>query len=283
MSGKTIFLIGANSVAAQDTIALLKTTNTVITGGRRGCDVYCDVTKTVTIPSGTDIVVNFAASFGGESNEQIVAALHTNVLGILEVCSAAKRAGVQHIVNISSIFAVVDETSFSYSIYALTKRQADELAVYYCKLYDIPLTILRPSRLYGDRDDFQEHQPFLYQIIDKAQAGADITLYGRGNGSRNYLHSADLAEIIERTVERRAEGIYSCTHTKAVTYLQIAHAAQRAFNKGGTIRLMENKPDAPSDIFPADWSLYERIEYRPQISIEAGIERIKQKRESEGS
>jgi nucleoside-diphosphate-sugar epimerase len=47
-----------------------------------------------------------------------------------------------------------------YSSYALTKKQGDELAESYCRANKIPLTILRPSQIYGDSDSFAKHQPF---------------------------------------------------------------------------------------------------------------------------
>jgi nucleoside-diphosphate-sugar epimerase len=271
---KTVFVIGANSALARAVLPALAKDNTIITAGRKDCDVYCDVTESVALPDGADVIINFAASFGGTSDEAITTALQTNVLGTLRICTAAKKADVSHIVNISSIFTLVDETSPSYSIYAVTKRQADELALFYCKLNKIPLTILRPSRIYGDSSNFEKNQPFLYHLLDKAYAGEDILLYGTNDASRNYIHSDDLAEIIVRVVAQRTEGVYDCTYPHNVTYSQIAQAAQRLYNHGGQVKFLDDKPNIPDDTFPLDQSLYAKIGYRPSLSIESGIERL---------
>ncbi|HEX3568975.1 MAG TPA: NAD(P)-dependent oxidoreductase [Candidatus Saccharimonadales bacterium] len=276
---KTILVIGANAALAKAVIPVLSKGNTIITAGRKNCDIVCDITRPIKIPDGIDVLINFAASFGGERDDEIVDALQTNVLGTLEICKAAKKAHVAHVVLISSIFTLLDDTSPFYSIYALTKKHADELALFYCKRNGIPLTILRPSRIYGDENTFEKNQQFLYHMVDHAQKGEDIVLYGTNDAARNYIHSSDLAEIVRRVIDRRHEGVYACTSPKNSTYSQIAHAAQRIFGRGGSVRFAADKPDIPSDTFPLDQAIYKKIAYQPTISMEAGLERIKKYRE----
>ncbi len=276
---KKVLIIGANSAFAKDVAPILAGQHEVITAGKTGCDVYCDIPGTVTIPDGVDVVINFAASFGGTSDEDISDALRTNVQGTLEICKASKKAGVAHIISISSIFTLLDETSPSYSIYALTKKHADELATFYCRLNRLPLTILRPSRIYGDSDRFEKNQPFLYHLIRKAESGDDIAIFGKHDPERNYIHTADLAEVIMKVIDQRVEGAYATTYPTNVTYSQIAKAAQKIFGRGGKVSFLDDKPDIPNDEFPLDQSLYQNTDFQPQISIEAGIERIKQFRE----
>lgn len=271
---KKILIVGATSSFAKEVIPVLANSNTVVTAGKKDCDVYCDVTESFKAPNDIDVIINFAASFGGTSNEEIINAHKTNSLGTLNVCLAAKKAGVKHLIIISSIFALLDEKSPYYTIYAITKKHADELAEHYCKLNKINLAIIRPSQIYGDSDDFKKHQPFFYDIIDRAQSGQDISIFGSHDPSRNYIHSADLAEVIGRVVEKETEGVYSCTQPSDVSYSQIAQLAQKIFGKGGHIIFVKDKPDIPDNIFSKDVRLYETIDYFPQISIEAGLERI---------
>jgi len=278
---KTILVVGANSAVAQEVMPLLAKNNTLITAGRKDCEVIMDITQPVTIPKNVDVVINFAASFGGENDQAIMAAVQTNAMGTLNLCEAAHAANVGHIVIISSVFTLLDETSPSYSIYALSKKQGDELAAFYCRQYNIPLTILQPSRMYGDSGSFAKHQPFLYQLIDKAQRGEDISLYGTHDASRNYLHSHDFAEITSRIIERQAEGAFVCTFPTNNTYSYIARSAQQVFSQGGIVSFLKGGPDISDDTFPLDQSLYDLIDFTPNISIEAGIERIKQHRERE--
>ncbi|WP_083208559.1 NAD-dependent epimerase/dehydratase family protein [Mycobacterium malmoense] len=273
---RRIFAIGGESTLARAVLPLLATEATIITAGRNGCDIFCDVNEEVVIPDGLDTVINFTASVGGSSDEQIDSAVNTNVGGILRICEAAKIASTTHIINISSVFALLDNDDPQFSIYALTKRHADELATYYCKRNDLPLTILRPSRIYGDSHDFAKRQPFFYQLIDTASRGEDIFLYGSGDTKRNYIHADDMAEILLRVINRRTTGIYTCAHSSDNTYAQIAKAAQKTFGAGGKIVWLKDKPEPPSDPSAYNIALYDVIDFRPAITVEAAIERIKQ-------
>ncbi|HKU19085.1 MAG TPA: NAD(P)-dependent oxidoreductase [Candidatus Saccharimonadales bacterium] len=276
---KTIFVIGANSALAKELIMRLAPGNTVIAGARKGADVDCDITKPITIPAGTEVVVNAAAAFGGTTDAEISEAVQTNVLGLLNICSASKQAGVRHIVHISSLSAVHAPTSPYYSIYALTKRQGDELAAWYCALNHVPLTILRPSQVYGDDVGFAKHQPLLYHMADQAARGQDITIYGRHDALRNYLHSHDLGETIQRVIERSITGTYACLYPTNLRLSEIARAAQQAFDKGGEVTFLDDKPDIPDNVFTLDMSIYEKIGYYPKVTLAEGMRRIRAHRE----
>jgi nucleoside-diphosphate-sugar epimerase len=276
---KTILIIGANSVVAEETIDLLSKGNNVVTAGRNNCDIYVDITKKIDIPNGVDIVINFAAAFGGESDNDFTGTVDTNIKGTINICRAAKKASVKQTILISSIFALLNEGSPFYNLYSITKKQADELAVFYCKKNKMQLTILRPAQIYGDSDKFAKHQPFLYRIIDHAEQGEDINIYGNNDAKRNYIHSRDVAEIIKRVITETVEGVYTCAYPSNTSYSEIGKTAQKIFNKDGRILFLKNKNDIPDNVFTKDLTLYEKLNYHPKISISEGIERIKNFRE----
>jgi nucleoside-diphosphate-sugar epimerase len=124
------------------------------------------------------------------------------------------------------------------------------------------------------------HQPFFYTIVDKAEKGEDITIYGSHDALRNYIHVDDLTAIIAKVVQNKIEGIYSCLHTTDLTFSQIAKAALSAFNSKGKIHFLKEKADIPDNIFKKDTSLYKKIGFYPQISIEDGMKRIALYRET---
>jgi len=272
---KTVFIIGANSAVAKETIRLLRVSNTVITGGRAHCDVYCDITQPLVIPDGVDVVVNFAAAFDESSDAAIMNIVQTNSVGMLHICMASKKAKVAHVINISSLSAVHSKESPYYSFYALSKRNGDDLAELYCKRNELPLTILRPSQVYGSDVAFAAHQPFLYHIIGRAEKGEDITVYGNNDALRNYLYVTDLGETVNRVITQSFEGTYPCLYPTNVRFTEIAQVAQETFKKGGRTVFLDGKPDIPDNVFDLDVSIYEKIGYYPQVTLEQGIQKIK--------
>jgi nucleoside-diphosphate-sugar epimerase len=198
---------------------------------------------------------------------------------MLRICIASKKAGVSHVVNISSLSALHNKKSPYYSIYALTKRNGDELAELYCSSNKIPLTILRPSQVYGNDIGFAAHQPFFYQVVDKAERGEDIAVYGKNDALRNYIHVSDLSETIHQVIAQSIEGTYACLYPTNIRFSAIARTAQKVFNKGGEVIFLEGKPDTPDNVFDLDTSVYEKTGHPPQVTLEEGIQGIKAYRE----
>jgi nucleoside-diphosphate-sugar epimerase len=272
-----VVIVGGNSSLGLALGAVASASCEVITAGRTNCDLTFDLTwpfERMVLPNDVDVIVHTAAHFGGKSAADILEAEHVNVLGTLKLCQAAVSARARHLVLISSIFASLKEDSEHHSIYALSKRHAEEVARFVCATHSLPLTVLRPSQIYGAGPRFRVHQPFLHAMMDKAKKGEDIVLYGTRDPRRNFIYIDDLTAVISRVIDARIVGTYFCQHPSNVTYSQIAKAAFEAFDTRGSVRFLRDKPDIPDNVFAADDSLYEAIGFRPSTTIEDGLRRI---------
>jgi UDP-glucose 4-epimerase len=273
-----VLIVGGTSALGSALKPVLSEFSHVVTGGRRdGDDVHIDLNGPVEemcVPEGLDAVIHTAAQFGGTSDADMLATEAVNVLGTLKLCQAAVRAGVKHFVLISSMSACVKETSEYYGIYALSKRQSEDVARLYCTYRSMPLAIVRPSQIYGNQDEFRRHQPFIYAMVDKAEKGENITIYGSHDAIRNYIHVDDVATVIAKVILDKVEGTYASVHPVDRTYSQIADAAFAAFGVTGRVHFLTDKPDIPDNVFEQDDSLYRRIAFYPRISIEEGMKQI---------
>lgn len=277
----TVLIIGGNSSVGKSLRQSFSGFSKVITAGRKNCDFIIDLKDPIDMihfPENMDVIINTAAQFGVSNDQEILDTEAVNVLGTLKLCQVAVQTKAKHFVLISSIFSSLKKDVHNYNFYSLSKRHAEEVATLYCSTHSLPLTILKPSPLYGIDESFRIHQPFFYTMIDKAEKGEDIELYGSNDPIRNYLHIDDLAEIIVRVVREKIQGSYSCMHMSDVTYSQIAKAAFKAFNSIGKVYFRHENPDIPNILLEKDYSLYEKISYYPQIGIEEGVRRIANKR-----
>ncbi|KRC70266.1 dTDP-4-oxo-6-deoxy-D-allose reductase [compost metagenome] len=248
----------------------------VLTAGRSGCDMELDLAwpaERMALPAGLDAVIHLGAHFGGQSFADMLAAEDVNVLGALKLADACVRAGVGQLVQVSSIFAALDQDSPFHNVYALSKRHGEELTQLYCRSAGLPLAIVRPAQMYGEGESFRRHQPFVYMLLDRAQRGEDIVLNGNHDAQRNYIHIADVAEVLARVVQQRVEGRYDCASLSNARFSEIAAAAIAAFGSAGTVRFDPSKPDTRDNAFASDDSLYQRIDYFPRISLTEGFAR----------
>jgi len=271
-----ILIVGGTSSLAQALKPVLSEFAEVVTAGRTGCDVHLDLSapvEKIEFPTDIDVVINTAAHFGGRNFEEIYQTENVNVLGVLKLCQKCTQKKVSQLVLISSIFACLDKSSHFYSIYSLSKRHSDEVAQLYSSMFGLPLAILRPSQFYGIGNNFRKHQPFLSTIIDNAEKGEDILIYGSNDALRNFIHVEDVAKIIALVIKRKIVGTYACTNIKNVSYSEIATAAIDAFGSKSTIKFIKEQPDIPDNIFDIDDSLFRLIDYYPQISIALGMKK----------
>jgi nucleoside-diphosphate-sugar epimerase len=279
-----IAIVGGTSALAQRLIPALKGGHKVTTLGLGECDIPCnllDSVDAIRFPDSTDAVVHLAAAFGGPTEDEIVRTVEINAVGTLKVCIAAQRARVAHVVVISSLSAQLSDRSPYYGVYSITKRQAEELAVDYCRRHSLLLTVLRPSQLYAEDEAFRRHQPLVYHMADCAEKGADIQIFGARDALRNYINADDMAHIIRKVLEQEYGGVHSCTFPKDVALSEVAAAALKAFAQGGAVVFRSEKPDIPDNVFDNGTEFYERIGFIPNVDIWEGMRRIAVHRRAE--
>ena len=270
-----ILITGGNSSVSRYVQPLLSKEHEIITLGRRDCDINLDPDTPFSdqLPDQADIVIHTAAAFGRETAEEIYETEKFNVLDTMELCFQFRKMKVKHFIFISSIFVHLEESSPLHSIYNISKRHAEEIIQYCLKRDEIPYTILRPSQLYGNDPSFVKHHPFLYEIIESASKGEEITLFGNHGGSANYLHIKDFAEVIYRVVKNRVFGVYDCTTMTPNTYLEIARNAFKLTNNTVAIDFLEDKEESGQE-FEFDDTIYKKIDFYPKMTIRDGLSEI---------
>jgi len=123
--------------------------------------------------------------------------------GTKNMLDAAKQAGVKRFLHVSSISAyghpngvglVLDETAplgvdlYKWSYYSRAKAEAEKIVWQYHERGDVPVTVVKPSWLYGRRD-----RASMPRLIRAIQAGKG-KLIGSGENRLNLAHAESVAE-----------------------------------------------------------------------------------------
>ncbi|MEO0090706.1 MAG: dTDP-glucose 4,6-dehydratase [candidate division WOR-3 bacterium] len=88
------------------------------------------------------------------------------------------------------------------SPYAATKVGADRLCYAYYLTYHLPIIILRPFNIYGEKQYPEKLIPF---FITQALENKPLFIYGDGENTRDYLYVKDLCEVIIKFLEAPIE------------------------------------------------------------------------------
>ena len=147
----------------------------------------------------THVVHGAALVYAGRNWPKVRA---VNVDGTRNVLRAAVRAGVGHAVHLSSVAVYgtvegpVDETCPTDSdlppddLYARSKREAEEVARGIERKRGLPVTVLRPSAVYGERDRLMA--PALARIVRLPL----VPLFGPGDNTLPVVYAGNVASAI---------------------------------------------------------------------------------------
>lgn len=276
-------VIGSTSAIGKAVARALARYGEVKLAGRRDADITFDLSSQLhsACDERFDIVVLAAADFGGSQPDDLIRAELVNSVGALAACRLAEQCGARHFILLSSRSASDQTTDPYFGIYSLSKRHAEEAASLYCQARGMALSVLRISQVYESGDQCRLHQPLLYAIADKAQAGQTVELYGSNDARRNYLHLSDLAEVCARLAERGVTGLYNCGHPETPRLSEIVQAAFDAFGRPVDVRFLPEKNDIPDlPDFECGHELFEQIGFEPRINIRRGFELMRAHREN---
>jgi dTDP-glucose 4,6-dehydratase len=162
---------------------------------------------------GVQVVVNFAAeTHVDRSILDPGGFIETDVRGTWVLLEAARRAGVDRFVQISTdeVYGEVpegasreDDPLLPRSPYAASKAGGELMVRAYHVTYGLPTLITRASNNFGP---YQYPEKFLPVLITRALDDQPIPLYGDGRQRRDWLYVDDHCAALELVIERGEPG-----------------------------------------------------------------------------
>jgi nucleoside-diphosphate-sugar epimerase len=219
--GKNILISGGAGYLAANLVALLKDIDCRITrlhrqgsrpepvaGKARIIDAGGDLRDSgiwEKILPGVDIVFHFAAQTSTyAANEDPVADRLVNVLPMLHLLEACRRQGNRPTVCFASTVTIAgiperlpvneSHTDHPLTIYDLHKLMAEQYLRWYAEQGFVRGVSLRLANVYGPGPrSSRADRGVLNQMIRRALAGEDLTVYGEGDQERDYVYVEDAA------------------------------------------------------------------------------------------
>jgi UDP-glucose 4-epimerase len=232
--------------------------------------------------TGVDVVFHLAAMISvPESMEQPRECAEINVLGLLNVLDSATAAGVRKVVLASSAAIYGDnpvvpkiETMFPEpkSPYAITKLDGE----YYLEMFrregKLDTASLRFFNVFGPRQDPKSAYAAAVPIfMQKAFAGEDITIFGDGEQTRDFVHVTDIAAALAHVAGRPdLHGTYNVGYGDSMT---VNDLAARIIGLSGSSSKIVHLPERPGDVKHSRASIDKLLGtgFRHVSSLEQGL------------
>src|SRR5262245_27858022 len=242
------------------------------------------VTTSVTDP-GTDFAINAMGTFHVldairrfRPEAVFINASTNKVYG--KIASAEYELRHGRYAYVDRPFGIDESTPLDFlSPYGCSKGAADQYALDFARIYQIPATSFRQSCIYGPRQFGVEDQGWVAWFAIASLLGRDITIYGDGRQVRDVLYVEDLVRAYEAAIRSPDK------------------VAAQAFNVGGGPRqllslldliemlgkrLRRDIPLQYDDWRPGDQRVYvsdiRKLEtvlgWRPEIDVSSGVSQL---------
>ena len=171
-------------------------------------DILDEGLKKVVAAGAFDAIVHLAAqTMVDVSIKDPLFDAQTNLLGTVRVLEAARAANVKRVIfaSTAAVYGDVKEDDLPVreaqptepmSFYGLSKLAVEKYLDMYHAVYGLEYVILRFANVYGERQG-DGGEGGVISIFAKAMAeGRDITIYGDGEQTRDFVYAGDIAEGI---------------------------------------------------------------------------------------
>lgn len=226
-----------------------------------------------------EYVVNFAAeSHVDRSISSANEFIESNVLGAYVAIDALRDAEINRFVQFSTdeVYGSIEEGTFDESArldpsspYSASKASADLFANAMWKTYGLPITIVRPTNVYGPR---QHPEKLIPKFTLRALEGKSLPLYGDGTNVRQWLYISDLCEALLSVLNTDRDTIYNIAGPSRHSNIEVV---QEVINQvGATMDLVEFVSDRKGHDYryALDGNqLRTKLDYEPSVTFEEGI------------
>ena len=206
-----------------------------------------------------------------------------NVLGTFRVLDAARRAGVERVVQASTGGALigdatppVSEQSLPKPIspYGASKLAGEGYAHAFAKTYGMRTVAVRFGNVYGPW--CARKRGVLNVFFESLHAGVPLIIYGDGSSSRDYVHVDDISSALQLALEKDVPGgtVVHAASGVETAIGDLADLCRRAAGVPG--HPIEYRPRRPGEVgrnFASYDLANQLLGYTPSVTREAGIPR----------
>jgi nucleoside-diphosphate-sugar epimerase len=161
--------------------------------------------------------------------------------------------------------------------YGWAKRLLEQKALILSRETGIPLTIVRPFNIYGERYGwFGNASSAIPMQVKKVMDGDDpVVIWGSGTQRRNYLHASDCADAMAGLVAAEFKGVVNIGTEDTVTLRELVETICRLARRKPELITDTSKPEGRR-VKSADSSLLRRAYpgFRRSVTLDQGIERM---------
>ena len=232
-----------------------------------------------------DVIVHLAAQTMVDSSiKDPIFDASENIMGTLNVLEAARQCGAR-VVFASTAAAygdvveddlpVVESQALSpQSFYGLTKVGVEKYLALYHQHYGLDYVVCRFANVYGERQGDKGEGGVISIFAKRIAAGKDITIYGDGTQTRDFVYAGDIAcGICKAMTTENVNTVYNLSTQTETSLLDLVKIMGKV---SGCNIVPKFGPVREGDIYRSMLSnqkAKEGLGWEPQVSLADGLRR----------
>lgn len=238
---------------------------------------------------GVDYVFySFSATTPFTSEDDPYSDIELNLKHCVSFFGSCVEKGVKKIVYLSSGGAIYGPTAeqkaaketdlpLPVSPYGICKLATEHYLAYFLKKFGLPYLIFRVANPYGPRQVLKHSQGVIPAFIEKIQNNEQITVFGDGSSSRDYIFIGDAVDMMLKAFESEPRyNLYNIGSGRQTTLNEIIESLKRHMDRDFEVAF---KPQPKTFVHSAQISIdrYTKEFGKPHITpIKQGIRNLLQ-------
>lgn len=270
--GYEVFIIDNLSSGSPDNVSCRHKSYTFDVEDRRCDEIFKN--------NAFDVVVHLAGRAGTSySVENPFACIKANILGLLNMLELSDKYKVKRFIYASSAAVygnnkkdMVDENTECNPLtpYGISSLAGEHFCLRWNNIYNLETVCLRLSNVYGPRQGLYGEGCVLSKYIENIIIGREITVYGHGDQTRDFIHVYDAAEVIFRAAESYITGIYNVSANMDHSINDIIYKLNRIKKVKGIIYKNAKKWDIMSSRLD-NTRIKKELDWIPRFQFDEGI------------
>lgn len=174
-----------------------------------------------------------------------------------------------------------EETSLtSNSIYAITKKEQEEMSLLIGKTYGIPVVALRFFNVYGPRQSLSNPYTGVAAIfLSRIKNNNPPVIYEDGLQTRDFIWVGDIVNACLLSIEKEEANyqVFNVGTGKPVSILGVAETIIKLLGKGGKIKpniLYKFRKGDVRHCYADITKIKKTLGFKPEVSFEEGMEKL---------
>jgi UDP-glucose 4-epimerase len=211
-----------------------------------------------------------------------------NILGIVNVLEACRKAGVKRVIFPSSAAVYGDLPNLPLtedlaakaqpsSFYGLSKMTSEKYLALYQAIYGLEYVVLRYANVYGERQGDSGEGGVVSIFARKARTAQPVMIFGDGGQTRDFIYAGDVAEAnYQALFTANSNSVYNISTETETSVNDLVKYIEKV--SGHTLK-KEYQPPRSGDIYRSclsNQAAQQKLQWSPNMPLIDGLSRTYQ-------